>query len=114
MLLRNFGDSVSLSTSDSPFSPAPSLAPHEAGVSRQRAWVEVSSAAISANARALCRLIGPTSLMAVVKADGYGHGAVSVARAALSGGASSFMQSAPKAEANVTMPDWNGVMPKPT
>jgi alanine racemase len=28
--------------------------------------------------------------MAVVKADGYGHGAVSVARAALSGGASSF------------------------
>jgi alanine racemase len=90
MLLRNFGDSVSLSTSDSPFSPAPSLAPHEAGVSRQRAWVEVSSAAISANARALCRLIGPTSLMAVVKADGYGHGAVSVARAALSGGASSF------------------------
>jgi alanine racemase len=59
-------------------------------VSRQRAWVEVSSAAISANARALCRLIGPTSLMAVVKADGYGHGAVSVARAALSGGASSF------------------------
>jgi alanine racemase len=28
--------------------------------------------------------------MAVVKADGYGHGAVSVARAALNGGASSF------------------------
>lgn len=69
---------------------APSLAPHEAGVSRQRAWVEVSSAAIRANAQALCRLIGPASLMAVVKADGYGHGAVSVARAALAGGASSF------------------------
>ena len=69
---------------------APALAPHEAGVSRQRAWVEVSSAAIRANAQALCRLIGPASLMAVVKADGYGHGAVSVARAALAGGASSF------------------------
>ncbi|MEB3361396.1 MAG: alanine racemase [Synechococcaceae cyanobacterium] len=66
------------------------MAPHEAGVSRQRAWVEVCSAAISANARALRQLIGSAKLMAVVKADGYGHGAVSVARAALAGGASSF------------------------
>ena len=90
MLRTIFRDSVSLSTSDSCFPLAPSLAPHEAGLSRQRAWVEVSSAAISANAQTLCRLLGPTKLMAVVKADGYGHGAVSVARAALSGGASSL------------------------
>ncbi|MFY8149719.1 MAG: alanine racemase [Prochlorococcaceae cyanobacterium] len=67
------------------------LAPHEAGHSRQRAWVEVNTAAIRANTRALCRLIGPDSrLMAVVKADGYGHGAVLVAQAALEAGASCF------------------------
>ncbi len=54
----------------------------------QRAWVEVSPQAIEANAAALCRhLAKRCSLMAVVKADGYGHGAVTVARAALKGGA---------------------------
>jgi len=56
---------------------------------RQRAWLEVSTTAIAANARALRSLLRPDcTLMAVVKADGYGHGAVSVARAALDGGAS--------------------------
>ncbi|MEB3271793.1 MAG: alanine racemase [Synechococcus sp.] len=58
---------------------------------RQRAWVEVSEAAISANAALLRRHLAPgASLMAVVKADGYGHGAVPVARAAAVGGASCF------------------------
>jgi alanine racemase len=58
---------------------------------RQRAWVEVSEAAIAANATALRRSLSPgCALMAVVKADGYGHGAVPVARAAAAGGASSF------------------------
>ncbi len=58
---------------------------------RQRAWVEVSEAAISANVRALRRSIAPgCQLMAVVKADGYGHGAVPVARAAAAAGASCF------------------------
>ncbi|MCT0225440.1 alanine racemase [Synechococcus sp. CS-1328] len=67
------------------------LAPHETGQSRQRAWVEVNAGAIRANARALRSFIGPvTELMAVVKADGYGHGAVLVAQAALAGGASCF------------------------
>ncbi len=64
-------------------------APAEAEMARQRAWVEVDTAAITANARSLKRCIGSrTSLMAVVKADGYGHGSVPVARAALAGGAS--------------------------
>ncbi len=55
---------------------------------RQRAWVEVDGAAITANARALRATLAPgTELMAVVKADGYGHGALPVARAALAGGA---------------------------
>ena len=67
------------------------LAPHETGQSRQRAWVEVDTAAITHNARALVAHIGPdTELMAVVKADGYGHGALPVAKAALAGGARSF------------------------
>ena len=58
---------------------------------RQRAWVEVNEAALEANARSLCRSLAPGSaLMAVVKADGYGHGAVPVARAAAAGGAHCF------------------------
>ncbi len=56
---------------------------------RQRAWLEVDSAAIQHNARALKTYIGKKCiLMAVVKADGYGHGAKTVASAALKGGAS--------------------------
>jgi len=58
---------------------------------RQRAWVEVNEAALEANARRISRSLAPgSSLMAVVKADGYGHGAVPVARAAAAGGASCF------------------------
>jgi hypothetical protein len=53
--------------------------------------VEVCEAAVQANARSLRRsLAHGCNLMAVVKADGYGHGAVPVARAAAAGGASSF------------------------
>lgn len=40
------------------------------------------------NAETLCRAAGGAELWAVVKADGYGHGAVDVARAAIAGGAS--------------------------
>ncbi len=58
---------------------------------RQRAWVEVDEAAIGRNARHLARFLAPgAALMAVVKADGYGHGALPVARAALAGGATSL------------------------
>jgi alanine racemase len=69
-----------------PFSPL-----EEPVESRQRAWVEVNTAAIQTNVRALLRHVGPgTQLMAVVKADAYGHGALPVARAALEAGASCF------------------------
>jgi alanine racemase len=52
------------------------------------AWAEIDSAAISANVAALKALTRPKTLfMAVVKADGYGHGAVQAARAAIAGGA---------------------------
>ncbi|WP_298226617.1 alanine racemase [Gryllotalpicola sp.] len=43
--------------------------------------------AIAANVRALRALVGTEHLIAVVKANAYGHGAVAAARAALAGGA---------------------------
>jgi alanine racemase len=52
------------------------------------AWAEIDLDAIEANVRELCRLIGPgVELIAVVKANGYGHGAVAIAAAALGAGA---------------------------
>jgi alanine racemase len=39
------------------------------------------------NVRAICARVQPAQVMAVVKADGYGHGAVPAARAALQAGA---------------------------
>ena len=59
-----------------------------AGTYRVRpAWAEVDLAAIRHNASVLASLAAPAELCAVVKAGGYGHGAVEVARAALAGGA---------------------------
>ena len=56
---------------------------------RCRAWVEIDLAALSHNVRAFKRKLAPqTELLAVVKADAYGHGAVMVARTALAAGAS--------------------------
>ena len=43
--------------------------------------------AVRDNVAALVAQVAPARTMAVVKADGYGHGAVQVARAALAGGA---------------------------
>ncbi|MFM8946019.1 MAG: alanine racemase [Actinomycetota bacterium] len=57
-------------------------------MSAQRAsWVEVNRAAIRHNTRTLKRMVGDSRLLAVVKANGYGHGAVTVAEAALAAGA---------------------------
>ncbi|HEV7720570.1 MAG TPA: alanine racemase, partial [Iamia sp.] len=49
--------------------------------------VEVDLDAIAANVRTLRAHVAPTPVWAVVKADGYGHGAVPVARTALAAGA---------------------------
>ncbi|MEK7683044.1 MAG: alanine racemase [Chloroflexota bacterium] len=55
--------------------------------SRQHStWVEIDLAAIEANARRLTKLTR-AQLMAVLKANAYGHGAVEVARSAERGGA---------------------------
>ena len=57
----------------------------------RRAVAHVNVAAIARNARRLKReLRDGAQLCAVVKADGYGHGAVESARAALAGGASTL------------------------
>jgi alanine racemase len=54
----------------------------------RRAWVEVDLGAIQANVAQIRRHIGSQChLMAVVKADAYGHGALAVSRAALEAGA---------------------------
>jgi alanine racemase len=52
-------------------------------------WAEIDVAAIRDNTRAVVRLVvgTGTAVMAVVKGNGYGHGAVEAARAALAGGA---------------------------
>jgi alanine racemase len=55
-----------------------------------RLSLEVDEQAIEANARLLTQVLGRAELWAVVKADGYGHGAARSARAALRGGATRF------------------------
>lgn len=53
-----------------------------------RAWVEIDLSAIKHNVSQLKRLLSPqTELMAIVKADAYGHGAIGVSQAALQAGA---------------------------
>jgi alanine racemase len=51
------------------------------------AWADIDLAAVRHNAAILRQLAHPALLCAVVKADGYGHGGLPVARAALQGGA---------------------------
>ncbi len=54
-------------------------------------WAEIDLDAIAHNVRELKRHVGEkTQLMAVVKANGYGHGAVPVAETALNNGANSL------------------------
>lgn len=55
---------------------------------RRWAWVEIDRSAIQNNMAEARRACTPgTKIMAVVKADGYGHGAVQVARTAMNSGA---------------------------
>jgi alanine racemase len=51
-------------------------------------WLEVDLEAISQNVRQVAEMVGPgTEVLAVLKADAYGHGMVRVARTALNNGA---------------------------
>jgi alanine racemase len=60
-------------------------------VVRHRAWVEIGEDALAHNVREIKRIVSPqTELMAVVKADAYGHGAVRVAETVLQSGCSAL------------------------
>jgi alanine racemase len=51
-------------------------------------WLEVDLEAIAHNVRRVVEMVGPeVKVLAVLKADGYGHGAVRIARTALNNGA---------------------------
>ncbi len=52
------------------------------------AWAEVDLSAVAHNTASMAALVAPAGVLAVVKADGYGHGAVPVALAVLHAGAS--------------------------
>jgi alanine racemase len=55
---------------------------------QQRAWVEIDRSALAHNVTQLKALLAPgVELMAVVKADAYGHGAIEVAKVLLAHGA---------------------------
>ena len=51
------------------------------------AWAEIDLGAIAHNVGVLRRAVAPSTVWAVVKADGYGHGAAPVAAAAVAAGA---------------------------
>jgi len=63
---------------DGPLSGPPGLRP---------VWAEIDLGAVRHNVALLRRMVEPATVCVVVKADGYGHGAVHVAGAALEGGA---------------------------
>ena len=57
-------------------------------IDQQRAWIEIDLKALAHNVREIKTLLAPeTSLMAVVKADAYGHGVETVAKTVLQNGA---------------------------
>jgi len=50
-------------------------------------WIEIDLDAIESNVAAIAAAVAPAAVCAVIKADGYGHGDVPVAEAAVAGGA---------------------------
>lgn len=57
----------------------------------QRAWIEIDHRALAGNVRSIRQILAQkTQLMAVVKADAYGHGAVSVAKTVIEAGCHSL------------------------
>ncbi len=73
-------------------------------------WVEIDLNAIASNTRHIKSLVGPNvQIMAALKADAYGHGALKVARTVLHNGASmlgvaTVSEAVPLREANITAP----------
>lgn len=71
-----------------PLSGAPGAPGAPAGTATHRARAEIDLGAVRHNVRTLRECAPGAELMAVVKSDGYGHGAVPCARAARQAGAS--------------------------
>lgn len=70
------------------FRPARGLSPLVTASSKRATRARIDLDALRHNVRVLREIVGPrTTLMALVKADAYGHGSVLVARAALEAGA---------------------------
>lgn len=70
-----------------------------------RSEITIDLGAVRRNARTLVRALGSSELWAVVKANGYGHGAVDVGHVALSSGASALC-TATVAEALALRPEF--------
>jgi len=64
-----------------PPEPVPGAAAGEPTPALRPAWAEIDLDALAANFERLSRLAAPAGVLAVVKADAYGHGAPEVARA---------------------------------
>lgn len=55
------------------------------------AWIDVNLQAVTQNVMAIQKFVGPqTDVMAIVKANAYGHGLIPTAQAALNGGANAL------------------------
>jgi alanine racemase len=73
-------------------------------------WLEINLSAIANNTRRIKELVGPqVRVLVALKADGYGHGALKVARTALHNGASmlgvaTVSEATPLREAGVSAP----------
>ena len=67
--------------------PTPDPTGSDVPVAGRPAWAEVDLGAVAHNVALLVERVAPAQLCAVVKANGYGHGAVRVAEAAIEAGA---------------------------
>jgi alanine racemase len=85
-------------------------------LSTHRSEITIDLGAIRDNARTLVDALGGAELWAVVKADGYGHGATDAARAALEAGATALcVATVPEAvELRRNLPDARIVVMGPT
>lgn len=80
-----------LSTGESDSSALPEYGTEALYQPQRPTWVEINTEAMANNIRILKQYVGDTvTLMAVVKADAYGHGAVRTAQTALLNGAEYF------------------------
>lgn len=78
-----------LEAAETPVGSPPWECPNILQMQCDRAWVEIDLKALADNVQQIKRLLSPqTALMAVVKADAYGHGARIVAKTVLGAGAS--------------------------